>query len=109
MENMVNGVIRRIDDLGRIVITREMRRSLGLCEGTPMVEVMTPEGILLKPYYSHSDLGHLITTCISLLEENKEQYPNEDTYKQALEYLKQSYQLAKDAKKEYRELHKAST
>lgn len=30
------GIIRRIDDLGRVVIPREIRRSLGICEGDPL-------------------------------------------------------------------------
>ena len=30
------GIIRRIDDLGRVVIPKEIRRTLGLHEGDPM-------------------------------------------------------------------------
>ena len=32
----VTGIIRRIDDLGRVVIPREIRRTLGIREGEPL-------------------------------------------------------------------------
>lgn len=30
------GIIRRVDDLGRVVIPREMRKNLGIKEGEPL-------------------------------------------------------------------------
>jgi AbrB family transcriptional regulator (stage V sporulation protein T) len=49
------GIIRRIDDLGRVVIPKEIRRSLGIKEGDPMEIFTTREGeILLKPYQEDS-------------------------------------------------------
>ena len=44
------GIIRRIDDLGRIVIPKEIRRVLGVSEGDPM-EMYTEAGaVVLKKY-----------------------------------------------------------
>lgn len=49
------GIIRRIDDLGRVVIPKEVRRSLGIKEGDPMEIFTTREGeIILKPYQEDS-------------------------------------------------------
>jgi len=31
------GIVRRVDDLGRIVIPKEIRRTLKICEGTPLL------------------------------------------------------------------------
>ena len=31
------GIVRRIDDLGRVVIPKEIRRTLRLREGTPQI------------------------------------------------------------------------
>lgn len=31
-----NGIIRRIDDLGRVVIPKEIRRTIGIREGEPL-------------------------------------------------------------------------
>ena len=45
------GIVRRIDDLGRIVIPKEIRRQLKVTEGEPFEIFLTKEGeIILKPY-----------------------------------------------------------
>ncbi len=45
------GIVRRIDDLGRIVIPKEIRRTLRLREGTPLEIFTDREGeIILKKY-----------------------------------------------------------
>ena len=44
------GIIRRIDDLGRIVIPKELRRKAKIKEGSPLEIYITEEGICLKPY-----------------------------------------------------------
>lgn len=44
------GIIRRIDDLGRIVIPREIRRTMHIHEGDPL-EIFTDDGaVLLRKY-----------------------------------------------------------
>lgn len=45
------GIVRRIDDLGRIVVPKEIRKTLRIKEGTPL-EVFTDreKGIILKKY-----------------------------------------------------------
>lgn len=52
------GIVRRIDDLGRIVIPKEIRRTLRLREGTPL-EIYTDAegGIVLKKYSPMEELG----------------------------------------------------
>ena len=42
-----NGIIRRIDDLGRIVIPREFRRLHGIDLGDPMEIVATADGEII--------------------------------------------------------------
>ncbi len=43
------GIVRRIDDLGRVVIPKEIRRTLRIREGMPM-EIFTDVsgGVILK-------------------------------------------------------------
>lgn len=51
------GVVRRIDDLGRVVIPKEIRRTLRIKEGDPLEIFTDKEGkILLKKY---SPIGEL--------------------------------------------------
>ena len=36
------GIIRRVDELGRIVIPKEIRRTLRIREGDPLLTTLTP-------------------------------------------------------------------
>lgn len=52
-----NGIIRRIDDLGRIVIPREYRKALGIDVGDPMEICATGGGeILIKKVNTSGEL-----------------------------------------------------
>ena len=48
------GIIRRIDDLGRVVIPREIRRSLHICEGDPL-EIIVKDGCVCFRKYAVAD------------------------------------------------------
>lgn len=52
-------MIRRIDDLGRIVIPREMRQKLGCTDGDAFIVKETKDGILLKPHTSYERILNL--------------------------------------------------
>lgn len=52
------GITRRIDDLGRVVIPKEIRRTLRLREGTPLEIFTDHEGeVILKKYSPMAELG----------------------------------------------------
>lgn len=44
------GIVRRIDDLGRVVIPKEIRRSMGIREGDPLELFMEGDGVCFVPY-----------------------------------------------------------
>lgn len=50
------GIIRRIDDLGRVVIPKEIRRSLKIREGDPLEIFIENNGVYFQKY---STLGSL--------------------------------------------------
>ena len=52
------GIVRRIDDLGRVVIPKEIRRTLRIREGDPL-EIFTDQNgaIVLKKYSPIGDLS----------------------------------------------------
>lgn len=47
------GIIRRVDDLGRFVIPKEIRRMFDVHEGEPMEIFTSEDGIVLRPYHQH--------------------------------------------------------
>ena len=52
------GIVRRIDDLGRVVIPKEIRKTLRIKEGTPLEIFTDREGqIILKKYSPMMELG----------------------------------------------------
>ncbi len=54
------GIVRRIDDLGRVVIPKEIRRTLRIREGDPLEIFTDREGeIILKKYSPIGELGTL--------------------------------------------------
>ena len=60
------GIVRRIDDLGRVVIPKEIRRTLRIKEGTPLEIFTDKEGeVILKKY---SPIGELSVFAESLAQ-----------------------------------------
>lgn len=51
------GIIRRVDELGRIVIPKELRETLGIEEGTPLEIFTRGSEVILKKY--------IMKTCIN--------------------------------------------
>lgn len=42
------GIIRRVDDLGRVVIPRDIRRTMGIREGEPLEIFTTDNGVMFQ-------------------------------------------------------------
>jgi len=65
---MSSGIIRRIDDLGRIVIPREVRRMLGIREGDPLEISVSDNGksVVINRYNTMEELLGT-QTCRSVL------------------------------------------
>ena len=54
------GVVRRIDDLGRVVIPKEIRKTLRIKEGDPL-EIFTEGEVILKKYSPIGELTEFAT------------------------------------------------
>lgn len=62
------GVVRRIDDLGRIVIPKEIRKTLRIKEGDPLEIFTEKEGdIILKKYSPIGELSNFATEYVESL------------------------------------------
>lgn len=69
------GIIRRVDDLGRIVIPKEIRRRAGITEDTPVEIMMEKDTIVLRKY----PLVNLLSETLQILETQIEDYLSEDS------------------------------
>ena len=68
------GVIRRIDELGRVVIPKEIRRNLGIRDGENVEIYTDDESIILKKHYrmsTNSDLAFNLCELINNELNNK--------------------------------------
>jgi AbrB family transcriptional regulator (stage V sporulation protein T) len=65
------GIVRRIDDLGRVVVPKEIRRTLRIREGDPLEIFVDREGeVILKKYSPISELGNFAKEYAESLSEH---------------------------------------
>ncbi len=62
------GIVRRIDDLGRVVIPKEIRRTMHIREGDPL-EIFTDKegGVIFKKYSPLGELSNFAGDCCTSL------------------------------------------
>ena len=64
------GIVRRIDDLGRVVIPKEIRRTLRIREGDPLEIFVDREGeVILKKYSPIGELGDFAQEYVDALHD----------------------------------------
>ena len=64
------GIVRRIDDLGRVVIPKEIRRTMRIREGEPL-EIYTNAGeVIFKKYSAVGEMSGIASHCAEALAEN---------------------------------------
>lgn len=64
---VMTGIIRRVDDLGRVVIPKEVRRALGIKEGDPLEIFTTKDGeIVFKP---HQEDGKIVDNFLEAFKD----------------------------------------
>lgn len=64
------GIVRRIDDLGRVVIPKEIRRSLRIREGAPLeIYVDADGGLILKKYSPLKEMADIARDFVESLSE----------------------------------------
>lgn len=65
------GIVRRIDDLGRVVIPKEIRRTLRIREGDPLEIFTDREGeVILKKYSPIGELNEFASEYAEAMYEN---------------------------------------
>lgn len=82
------GIIRRIDDLGRVVIPKEIRRTMNIREGEPLEIFLEDGGIVFKKY-----LPNCRDDLVSALRNAAEYY---DDYEDNRTIARQLEKIAKE-------------
>ena len=68
------GIVRRIDDLGRVVIPKEIRRTMRIREGDPLEIFTDRDGeVIFKKYSPIGELSELAVTYCDVLTKSTEQ------------------------------------
>jgi AbrB family looped-hinge helix DNA binding protein len=60
------GTIRRVDDLGRVVIPKEIRRTFDIKEGDPLEVFITEEGIYFVPY--RTEISQILNAALGQID-----------------------------------------
>lgn len=63
------GIIRRIDELGRIVIPKEMRKRLNMVEGESIAFYLEDDSLILKKFSDLEGMSSIIESVIGYLYE----------------------------------------
>ena len=62
------GIVRRVDDLGRVVIPREIRKQMGIREGEPMEIFLENDAVMFRRYSYR--LTEEVARVAELVEQN---------------------------------------
>jgi len=67
------GIVRRVDDLGRVVIPRDIRQSMGIREGEPMEIYLEHDAVIFRRY------SYKLTAEVARVAELVEHHCNADS------------------------------
>lgn len=91
------GIVRRVDDLGRIIIPKEIRRTICIKEGDPIELYLDEEGgIVLKPYVL--DVGRVLENAIDMVAKVLE-YDERYEAKEVIDKLEAAEELWRELEK----------
>ena len=84
---MKSGIVRRIDDLGRIVIPKEIRRQVGIAVGDPLEIILDGDKLYLEKYIvSYEYEKHIL----GIIERMKDDYDLEGKKRKVISLLKEA-------------------
>lgn len=63
------GIVRRIDDLGRVVIPKEIRRTMKVYEGTSVEIFTSAQGIVIKKYCPEIELLEMTQNLMAAVDD----------------------------------------
>ena len=68
------GIVRRIDDFGRVVIPREIRKNLNIHENDPLEIFIDPNGraVCFKPYLPYCEPWRLLEDAAETMSDSED-------------------------------------
>lgn len=87
------GIIRRIDDLGRVVVPKKIRRTFNIKEGDPLEIIISDNMVCYKKYIPETNYIDIINSMIQTLSDDCDINNNtksilDSKLKEAIEILK---------------------
>lgn len=83
------GIIRRVDDLGRVVIPKEIRQEFDIREGDPLELTLDGNKICFELYTYTEQIEEKIERLIEIVEKDEHSISNKKTVISALEIAKE--------------------
>lgn len=74
------GIIRRVDDLGRIVLPKEVRRAAGITWDTPMEIFFTEDGVVLKKYHAEEEPLNIVNALDAAIDASEDHLDEDKVY-----------------------------
>ncbi|MGL6216421.1 MAG: AbrB/MazE/SpoVT family DNA-binding domain-containing protein [Lacrimispora sphenoides] len=71
------GIIRRVDDLGRIVIPREIRRNLCFQEGSPVELFTDGDKLVIQKYQTCDSISDTVKTLRDLIVDYSDEFSHD--------------------------------
>lgn len=72
------GIIRRVDDLGRIVIPKEIRHKLNVREGSPMEMYLDGNKLVIERYKTFDSIAETVDTLQTLIADYSEEFKEDN-------------------------------
>lgn len=91
------GIVRKLDDLNRFVLPKEMCKALGIAKGDPMEVFMDNGTIILKPYHAADEITDL---AIRIKDRLKTDGYSEKTLLAGMDKIGELIQIVKEDKHE---------
>ena len=63
------GIVRRIDDLGRVVVPKELRYKLGIRDGDALEIFYTDDMVCFKKYDTRGDFASALDRVVDMLKD----------------------------------------
>ena len=83
------GIVRRVDDLGRIVITKEIRRKLCIREGEPLELYLGDDFVAFKKHYP----SKTVRDALDVLHDTVRDEPTLENQTELLTKIRELYVL----------------